>query len=138
MATTTSLRRWGTVLVAALVGPAALIAACSNDNTNPQPNPPVYTVNPDSGQTVTKSDDAGSTVTPPDDSSTNANPDAPLTQKDGALVGDAASCASDAGCWSCTPATSSEFLNQCTSSQCSPFSNTTRLPNYDGGLPPLN
>jgi hypothetical protein len=135
MATTTTLRRWGVVLVSAVLAPAALIAACSSDNANPQP--PVYTVtNNDSGQQPTHPDDSGIGVTPPDDSSTNA--DAPLTQKDGALVQDAASCGTDGGCWSCTPASSSEFLNQCTSSQCSPFQNAARLPNYDGGLPPLN
>jgi hypothetical protein len=73
----------------------------------------------------------------PDDSGFG-NPDAPLTQLDGALVTDASVCTTDAGCWSCTPQIPSEFLNQCTASQCTPFVNAQRLPNYDGGLPPLN
>jgi hypothetical protein len=142
MATTTTLRRWGGFLASALLVPAlpaALIAACTSDNANPQPGPPSYTIGGDAGDAGGQTghpDDSGTTVTPPDDSSTGA--DAPLTQKDGAPVGDAASCETDGGCWSCTPASPAEFLNQCTSSQCSPFPNATRLPNYDGGLPPLN
>jgi hypothetical protein len=72
--------------------------------------------------------------------------DAPQTGDDGGLQDgqvvpdapqDAVACTTDAGCWSCLPTTTPEFLNQCTTSQCSPFANAQRLPDYDGSLPPL-
>jgi hypothetical protein len=138
MATMTSRRGWVFALAVAFFAPAALIGACSDDNSNPTPTPPVYQVGNDSGSNPTPTPDSGNGNPPPDDSGPQGNPDAPLTQLDGALVGDAAVCTTDAGCWSCTPVTSGEFLNQCTASHCSPFVNALRLPNYDGGLPPLN
>ena len=42
MATTTKFRRLAVVLAAALLVPGALVAACSSDNSNPQPTTPVY------------------------------------------------------------------------------------------------
>jgi hypothetical protein len=141
MATTTTIRRWGAVLLMTVLTPVALIAACSNSNDNPIP--PTYTL-PDTGAPAT---DSGSPSTGNDssaitqrDSSTGSDDapvDAPLTTKDGALVQDAASCVGDGGCWGCTPVSTPDFLNQCTSSQCLPFSNSI-LPGYDGSLPPLN
>jgi hypothetical protein len=134
MASSSKLRRLGAVLVLAMLVPTALVAACSSSNDNPQPAAPVYSLG-DTGAPAPGAD-SGTGVVQADDASSHA--DAPLTQLDGALVQDAASCTTDAGCWSCTPITNPEFLNQCTSSQCSPFSNTTRLPDWDGGLPPIN
>jgi len=141
MATTTTIRRWGAVLLTTVLTPVALIAACSNSNDNPVP-PPTYTLSDTGAPPATDSGAPGngndsSTVT--QDSSTgseDAPVDAPLTTKDGALVQDAATCVGDAGCWLCTPVTTPDFLNQCTSSQCLPFSNSI-LPGYDGSLPPL-
>ena len=49
-----------------------------------------------------------------------------------------ASCSGADACYACSPATTIEFLNACTSAQCLPFDNTARLPLYNGGnLPPL-
>jgi hypothetical protein len=124
-------------VLVALFAPIALVVACSNDNANPQPAPPVYQVE-DSGPSTAPSADSGQDAAASSDDASPPNADAQPTQLDGAPVQDAASCTAEAGCWSCTPLTPPEFLNQCTGSQCSPFVNAQRLPNYDGGLPPLN
>ena len=132
MAASTLARQCGVALFSALLAGAAFIGACSSNDANPQP-PPVYTTGGDSG-TPQSGGDSGSVVTPGNDASTAddaAHDSAPTPPVD------AAGCTADSGCWSCTPASTPEFLNQCTSSQCSPFANATRLPNYDGGLPPL-
>jgi hypothetical protein len=139
--------RVGVVLISTLCAPGAFVAACSSDNSNPIP--PVYTL--DSGTAVdtgTPSSQADSSTgadsspsngdgSPSADANADTTPIA--TQPDGAPIQpeDAATCETDAGCWSCTPTSPPEFLNQCTSSQCSPFDNASRLPDYDGGLPPL-
>jgi hypothetical protein len=145
MATKKSFRRLGALLVSMLLAPGALVAACSDDNSNPVP--PVYTLDSgtiDTGTPATQTDSStgadatgDSSQSTSEDSAADTNPIA--TQQDGAPIPDASpeACTTDAGCWSCTPTTTPEFLNQCTSSQCSPFDNWTRLPNYDGGLPPL-
>jgi hypothetical protein len=129
MTTTTKSHRWGIVLLSASLAAGAFVAsACSTSNSNP--TPPVYQVS-----------EGGADATTPD-----AGPDAdaqPNEQdgdlQDGELLPDqnAEACTTDAGCWSCIPTTSPEFLNQCTGSQCSPFDNLQRLPDYDGSLPPL-
>jgi hypothetical protein len=130
MSTTTKSQRLGLTLLFALLSPAAVVAACSS-NSNPQPSP-VYTVG-DSGVGADSAIDSGQGA--PLDGSLDA--DAQPTSLD-ATPEDAAACTSDAGCWTCAPATPSQFLNQCTASQCSPFVNAQRLPDYDGGLLPLN
>jgi hypothetical protein len=127
----TSLRVAGAILLP-LAAVTALVASCSN-NDNPQPQVPIYTT--DSGGAV----DTGGA--PPDagagndgESSEGSSQDAPVV--DAAIDVDAAACTTDAGCWSCTPSTASQFLNQCTTSTCSPFANGTRIPGYDGGALP--
>ena len=140
MVTTTTLRRSAAAIAVALLLPAAFVGACSSSNANPVP--PTYNT-PETGTTNQGSNDSGGPTTGDDASSssdTSIAVDAPLTEKDGALVPDGASCESDAGCWSCTPQTPPEFLNQCAASyvQCTPFANATRLPDYDGSLPALN
>jgi hypothetical protein len=137
MSTSTKSRRLVALFLGTLAASGALVAACSNDNANPQPTTPVYTVD-DSGSPTPSADAGQDAGTPAPDDAAPPNVDAQPTQLDGAPVLDAASCAADGGCWSCTPETTSEFLNQCSGSQCSPFVNAQRLPNYDGGLPPLN
>jgi hypothetical protein len=130
MIPTNRLRLAAATLVALGV-PAALVAACSS-NSNPAPNPIIYTV-PDSGEdsSVVEPGPDGSTVTPTPDSGTAdaANdvqqPPACTSQQ------------TDAGCWICpsqTP-TSNEFLNQCngTGVHCSPYDNAAHIPGYDGG-----
>jgi hypothetical protein len=145
MATTKTIRRWGAVLLTTVLTPVALIAACSNSNDNPVP-PVTYTLPEAGADTSTSTTDSGtpsngndssSTQTDSSTGNTDAPVDAPLTTKDGALVQDAATCVGDGGCWGCTPISTPDFLNQCTSSQCLPFSNSI-LPGYDGSLPPLN
>jgi len=134
MATITMSRRWAVALAAALLMAGGLVAACSSNNTNPQPAP-VYQVGNDSGTDgTTSSGDSG----PGSDAAETGQDDGP---QDGQVFPDApedaVACTTDAGCWSCLPTTTPEFLNQCTASQCSPFVNTKRLPDYDGSLPPL-
>ncbi len=52
---------------------------------------------------------------------------------------DAGSCEGDGGCFACTPTSSVQFLNRCTTASCARFDNAARLTrlNADGGLPPL-
>lgn len=120
--------RWSAVLVPAVLGAAAVVAACSSNNSS-NPQPPVYSVEGGAGQ------DASADVQQQQDgSSQDAGSEG---QAEAAPPEDAAACTADSGCWSCTPQTPAEFLNQCTSSQCSPFVNAQRLPDYDGSLPPL-
>jgi hypothetical protein len=126
-------------LLALLPVAAAFGVACSNSASNPVP---VYNVGGDSGGGADSADaresgTPGDSSTPSTDSSQPPPGDAQPADASEASV-DAAGCATDAGCWSCTPSTTGEFLNQCTASQCTPFNNLQRLPDYDGGaLPPL-
>jgi hypothetical protein len=137
MGTLAKSRRTAAIVVSALLLPGVLVAAaCSSNNSNPQPTP-VYQVGNEGG-----TDASADVTTPPGDSSAGGDsqqgePDGEL--QDGELVPDqdAAACTTDAGCWSCVPTNTNQFLNQCTTSQCSPFNNALRLPDYDGGLPPL-
>jgi hypothetical protein len=138
MATLHSLRRTSAVLAAILLVPAAVIAACSSNNSNPSPgNGNTYNV-PETGSQQQGSDDSGPGSQKSDDAGGGSPVDAPLTQKDGALVTDAASCETDSGCWACSPTTPSQFLNQCTGSTCFPFPASSFPAGYDGSLPPLN
>jgi hypothetical protein len=108
------------------------VVACGSDDSNPTPTTPVYTIDGSTGPTQDSSvpgSDGGTTgdsSTPVTDTGTPIADTGPLPDVD------AAGCTQDSGCWSCTPATQPEFLNQCTSSACTPFDNR-RVPNYDGG-----
>jgi hypothetical protein len=136
----TSKFRLAAAVTVALGVPAALVAACSSNNSNPAPNTPVvYTVS-DSGEdspTSTTGPDGG-VVTTPDGSTVPPTGDAGTA--DAPSDAQATVCTSqqtDAGCWICpsqTP-TSNEFLNQCngTGVHCSPYSNAANIPGYDGG-----
>lgn len=125
-----TLRLLGALTLGSLLA-GTFVVACGSDDANPTPTTPVYTIDgstaatPDSS--VSPSPDAGSgdSSTPPTDTGTIADT-GPLPDVD------AAACTQDSGCWSCTPATQPEFLNQCTSSSCTPFDDR-RVPNYDGG-----
>jgi hypothetical protein len=131
------------------------VGACSSSNSNPAP---VYNLDAGlEGGDAKKGSGPGSdasrdgkadavtqndvTTTPDSQLPTDGAPPADalidVSIVDGHTV-DAAVCATDGGCYKCTPTTNAEFLNQCTTSSCSPFNNIQRLPNYDGGLPPLN
>jgi hypothetical protein len=143
------------MLVAAFTFAPLLYAACSTNSSNPTPTP-IYTIHADGGDATARKDgsstahadagidgttppsrhDGGFDAPPPDvlhlDGSTDVIP-ADASHPDSSIP-----CETDAGCWSCLPTTGPQFLNQCTASQCSPFDNFQRLPNYDGSLPPLN
>jgi hypothetical protein len=123
-----NIRRWSALLVPAMLGAAAVVAACSSSNSS-NPTPPVYSV--EGGV------DAGVDVTQPQDAAPSQDAAPEAAPVDAGPPEDAVACTADSGCWSCTPQTPTEFLNQCTSSQCSPFNNAQRLPDYDGSLPPL-
>src|SRR5271170_7218162 len=114
MASTSKLRLAAAVLVA-LGLPAALVAACSSNNSHPTPNTPVvYSVTDGGDDSTTQTGADGSTTAT--DGSTGASPYGGAT--DASNDARAPACSSvltDAGCWICpsqTP-TSSEFLNQC-------------------------
>jgi hypothetical protein len=133
MVTTTKSRRVAVAGLCALLMAGGVVAACSN-NSNPTPAP-VYTLEGGADSTAPTDSGSGADTQPGQDGSAQ---DSGLL--DGELLPDqdAAACTTDAGCWSCIPVDAGQFLNQCTSSQCSPFVNTQRLPDYDGSLPPLN
>jgi len=147
-------RTWraaGTALVSASLLAALTFGGCSSSDSNPVP---VYHLGADGGDAGPKTDaptvahlDAThdgardvATTTPDGQLPTDGAPPADalidVFVVDGHIV-DAAVCATDGGCYKCTPTTTPEFLNQCTSSTCAPFDNATRLPAYDGGLAPL-
>jgi hypothetical protein len=148
MAALRSFRRASLVLASTLLCAGALVVACSN-SSNPTPSNPIYNVSGDGGDAGKDASVTDSSEVVPDadaakaDTSTEPVADAGDAGDGASDAGqeaavDAASCAADGGCWSCTPASTPEFLNQCTSSECSPFDNLQRLPDYDGGsLPPL-
>jgi hypothetical protein len=144
----------GAALASASLLSWLLLSACSSSNSNPTP---VYNLGGDGGDATHRSGSSSDAsqdgkidalvhsdvVTPPADVQlpTDGAPPADalidVSILDGHTV-DAAVCATDGGCYKCTPTTNAEFLNQCTTSTCAPFNNAQRLPNYDGGLPPLN
>src|ERR1700679_1805146 len=131
MATLTMSRRWAVALASSLVLAGGLVAACSS-NSNPQPAP-VYQVGNDGG---TEGGPDGTTPTGDGSPGTDAPSNGDGGLEDGQVLPDApedaVACTTDAGCWSCLPTTTLQFLNQCTASQCSPFVNSQRLPDYDG------
>jgi hypothetical protein len=145
-------------LLAASTMSLAFLSACSSDSSNPLP---VYNLDAaytgDAGHKTDSSvhhstdgsidgkKDVATSVdgrtTPvdgplPTDGAPPADALIDVHILDGAFV-DASVCGADGGCYKCTPTTNVEFLNQCTASSCTPFDNAARLPNYDGGLPPL-
>ncbi len=69
------------------------------------------------------------------DAATDALPDAGAHVEDGATGCDGG----DSSCYFCAPSTPSQLLNACTSAECVPFDDTTRLTHLlpDGALPPL-
>ena len=112
-------------ILAALVGAsAAAISACSSES-NPKPPDTTFTT---SSSTTTGAGGAGG--------GSSSSSSATGTGGDGS--GGAANCDGPNGCYSCPPKTGSQFLNACTSTQCSPFDNGKRLPLYNNGnLPPI-
>jgi hypothetical protein len=131
MATSRTFRIAVAAVATTFLSTAALVA-CGSSDDNPAPGTPVFTL------------DGGGTPTPdasvsPDGSGGNDSgitPDTGIIADTGPLPDvDAAACTRDSGCWSCTPESVPQFLNQCTGSQCTPFDNVGRVPGYDGGLP---
>ncbi len=151
MNTSRTLRAAGAVLAAASLLAALTFGGCSSSDSNPVP---VYHLGADGGDASHKTDapiathdgathDSGRDVVTsspdvglPTDGAPPADALIDVFVVDGHVV-DAAVCQTDGGCYKCTPTTTPEFLNQCTSSTCAPFDNATRLPAYDGGLAPL-
>lgn len=138
MSANRSLRCAGGVVATCAFVITAFVGACSSGNSNP--TPPVYTVDGDASTTTDATSgqsDATGTTTPDAGSPPEAGDSSPEASLDASPL-DAAACTADSGCWTCTPTTALQFLNQCTASTCVPFDNLARLPNYDGGaLPPL-
>jgi hypothetical protein len=62
-------------------------------------------------------------------------------QSDSSIVAVEASCEGDSSgsCYACTPVTTPQFLNACTTATCVPFDDLSRLTHLlpDGSLPPL-
>lgn len=133
-------------LVSVALVPGALVVACSSDNANPIPPPPVYSFEggPDTG--IQGGDDSSS---PGEDASADAGDARAIIPEDAAactLAHLPAPGSPASGCWNaadlvnCIPQKDLEFANQCavTGVTCSPFDNS-RLPGYDGGaLPSYN
>jgi hypothetical protein len=128
----------------AIVAPVGLVAACSSSSGG-NPTPIVYDANvATDSPTVTSDDDAGDSgkdvAIGPEDAANDV-------REEPIVLEDAQACTSnqapaqgapaDAGCWSCAPQSTPEFLNQCAGSgvTCATFDNS-RVPGWDGGLPP--
>ncbi|HTB71705.1 MAG TPA: hypothetical protein VK762_00615 [Polyangiaceae bacterium] len=146
MASRRKLRFAALALISAVVVPGAFVAACSSDDNNSNPVPPVPTY-------VIEAGSPDATTPQGDDSSTGGDDTADAKEEPRVIIPeDAQACtlqrlpapgsvATDAGCWNCAPQTDPEFLNQCagTGVTCAPFDNFARLPGYDGGgLPSFN
>jgi hypothetical protein len=120
-------------LVALAVGAAP---ACSTSN----PAPPTS----GSSTSVSSSSGAGgsSTASSSSSSSSGSGGGGASSSSSGGTGGDAgAPCVSDggdAGCYSCPPTTTNQFLNACApgGDQCTHFDNATQLPFWDGGALP--
>jgi hypothetical protein len=135
-------------LGASLAASAALLAACSNSNSNQTPI--VYGDDGGDATEGTPSPEASTdTGGQGPDASPDTGSDAPSgssggggdTGSDAPTVSACTSTLTDAGCWTCPSAStgSLEFLNQCagTGVRCVPFNNLANLPGFDAGLPPL-
>jgi hypothetical protein len=140
-----SRRRFATLFALSSLVAGPSFAGCSS-GSNPQPPSQVFTLGDEAGTDATTAAEAGSDATSQgtaDAGLDSSVSDAALPPADVAVDAppfDAAACVADSGCWSCPPLQSdaATFLNHCTSAQCVPFDNLTRLPGYDGGLPPLH
>jgi uncharacterized cupin superfamily protein len=132
----------------AVVAPAALVAACSSSSGG-NPTPIVYDANVATDSPTVTSDDASSSSSDsgqdvaigPEDAATGDVREEPIVLEDAqacsANQAPAQGAPADAGCWSCAPQSTPEFLNQCAVSgvTCVTFDNS-RVPGWDGGLPP--
>ncbi len=119
--------RRASILAALASASAAVISACSSES-NPKPPDTEFTTSSSTTTSATGTGGAGGGGT----SSSSA------TGTGGGGTGGAANCDGPNGCYSCPPKTGSQFLNACTSAQCSPFNNVARLPLYNNGnLPPI-
>src|SRR5580693_1534713 len=141
MASRRKIRFAALALIATVVVPGAFVAACSGDDNNSNPVPPVPTYGVDASPL------SDATIPQGDDSSTGGDDTADAKEEPRVIIPeDAQACtlqrlpapgsvATDAGCWNCAPQTDPEFLNQCagTGVTCAPFDNFARLPGYDGG-----
>jgi hypothetical protein len=133
-------------LLSSAVLPGVVLGACSSDNnSNPVPVVPTYTIEAGPLDATVVGDDSSSGGG--DDSSADAAEEARVLIPEDAQACTLArlpapgSVATDAGCWNCLPQTDPQFLNQCagTGVTCAPFDNFARLPGYDGGaLPSFN
>jgi hypothetical protein len=117
--------RRASILAALVCVSAAAISACSSES-NPKPPDTEFTTSSSTTTSATGTGGAGGGGT----SSSSA------TGTGGS--GGAQSCDGPNGCYSCPPKTGAQFLNACTTTQCSPFDNVKRLPLYNNGnLPPI-
>jgi len=100
----------------------------------------------DSGPSDAGPGDAGRDAFTPPDAFTfdapglDAYADDAFASPDAVVLPDAFECVAPEGCYRCTPTTSDQFLDRCTTATCQRFVNDrTRLPllNSDGSLPPL-
>ncbi len=144
MCATKKLRLAALAVLSALAAPAAFVVACSSDN-NSNPTPvTTYDANlpPPDSSTGTQDDASAAAdvaVTPGEDAAIDVREE-PIVLEDAqactASRAAAQGVSADAGCWSCTPQSKPEYLNQCagTGVLCVKFDNA-RVPGYDGGAP---
>lgn len=113
------------------LGITALAApACDSDGN---PTPPTTSSSGSGGSTTTSSGTGGTATT-----SSSGTGGAGTGGANTGGGGGAPNCDGPNGCYSCPPTKNEQFLNACTSAQCSPFDNAARLPLYNNGnLPPV-
>jgi hypothetical protein len=130
-----------------LVASLATGTACSSSETDPIPTTPIVVTDsgaggapgsrgsPGTGGQATGGGGSGGSDT---EGGAGAGGDAGIADvvnDQGPIVIDASTCNSDGGCV-CILKTTTDFLNQCSGSQCAHFDNEGRLPLYNHGVLP--
>jgi hypothetical protein len=129
--------RRAAIVAGVIVTIGAAIAACSSDS-NPAP-PNDFTTSSGSGAGSTASSSASGTGGSESTSTTTTTTTGTSTSTTtsgaggGGTGGAPPNCDGPNGCYSCAPKTGNQFLDACTTSQCSPFDNVARLPLYNNG-----
>jgi hypothetical protein len=114
------------ILLLAALGLSAAFAACSSEDTNPNPTP------------VTSSTSGGETTSSVTSSATTGAGGAGSTTTTTSSSASGTGGAGGGGdCFAGTPKTNAEFLNACTTADCGKFTTTLPLLKSDGTLPPL-
>ena len=122
---TANIRRSSLLVAALAIGFSAAFAACSSEDTNPNPTP------------VTSSSSSGETTSTTTAGTGGAGGTASTTTTTSTTASGTGGAGGGGDCFGGTPKTNVEFLNACTTADCGKFTTTLPLLKSDGTLPPL-